>query len=441
MIRGIISNLRKRKGLLRIAENSAWLFSDRLIRAGVGVVVGAYVARYLGPNSFGVLNFVFAYLLLFTSLAAFGLDGVVVRDLVKEEQAVNEILGTAFALKFCLAVIALILGNSLVHLVSFDYHGLWLLVAVASTAMLVGVLDVVDFRFQSQLNGKAIVTARTSAFIFASVVKVLLVVVGAPLVFFAASPALEAVLAAALLLYLYWSRERENLRWSFNRERATQLLRTAFPIACSAIFVVAIMQIDKLILGSIKGGGAVGIYSAAALLSSALYMVPLVVGASVAPALVRLHEAGSPEYQSKMQDVFSILSLAAISLGTATVLLADSLIGWIFGAAYAAAAPVLVVHVWTGIFIAHVSIRSRVLLIEGKTGLVAWFSALTLLSNVILNIVWIKQYGALGAAYASLVSWGLCTLLFPCFTERARGFLSMFLISLVPAAWLRALRG
>lgn len=441
MLHKRLSALRGREGLLRIVSNSAWLFSDRIVRAAVGVVVGVYVARYLGPESFGVLSYVYAYLLIFTSVAALGLDGVVVRDLVKEEAALQEVLGTAFLLRICAAIAAVFLANSLIHFVEFDYPGLWILVAVASTAMIFGALDVVDMRFQSQLNGRAIVTARTSSFLTISALKVVLVAVGAPLVLFVAAPAMEAAISAALLVYLFRKNNPAALKWMCSKQRAVRMLKEALPIACSALFVVGIFQIDKLMLGSMEGGGAVGIYSAAALLSSAFYMVPLVIGASVAPSFVRLYEANSPDYSKRIQDVFSALSAVAVGASLIIMIVAKSLVDWLFGSPYSDAASILTIHVWTGLFVSHVSIRSRVLLIEGKSILVALFSGLTLLCCVLLNSVLIPPYGAKGAAIASLVAWALCALLFPMFNSRTRRFCAMFGWSLLPARWWQVLKG
>ena len=66
---------------------------------GIAFIVSAWVARYLGPNRFGELNYIFAYLAFFLSVATLGLDGVVVRDLSVDRFEANEILGSSFVLR------------------------------------------------------------------------------------------------------------------------------------------------------------------------------------------------------------------------------------------------------------------------------------------------------------------------------------------------------
>ena len=127
----------------------------------------------------------------------------------------------------------------------------------------------------------------------------------------------------------------------------------------------------------------------------------------------------------------------ALSVGACTVLLSEPLISVIFGEAYSAAAFVLTIHVWAGLFIAHVTIRSRALLIEGKTKCVLVFSGLTLLSNIFLNFILINRYAEAGAAWAFLISWGLCALLFPLGSNQSRGFTVMLLKSFAYSNWMR----
>ena len=434
-----ITRLRDRKNLIVIAGNSAWLLGDKVLRVALGFIVSAVVARYLGPAPFGILSTVFAYVSLLASLATFSLDGLVVRELVKSGESKESILGTAFFLKCGGGVITFILGSSLAYLSGFDLDGFSLLIAVALGSILFQAIDVIDFHFQSQLNGRAIALARSSSFIVISGVKLVFVIVGAPLIYFAATPTIEAAIAAILLAIIY-TRYGGSLRaWRFEKTKAINLLKVGLPIAVSGFFVVAIMQIDKLMLGQISGAESVGIYSAASLVSTTWYMVPVVVGASVAPTLTRLYDLDLGNFTNKLQDVFSAVTFISLCVGIITTLLSGPLINFIFGEAYSAASLVLTIHIWTGLFISHVSIRTRALLIEGHMSSILLLSGLTLLANVILNIILIRSYAEVGAATASLLSWALCALFFPLAFNRSRGYALMLLRSSSPSVWIRAI--
>ena len=86
--------------LQNVVSNTGWLFAEKMVRMGVGLFVGVWVARFLGPEQFGYLSFALAFVSLFSAIAGLGLDGIVVRDLVCDPSGKDEILGTAFLLKF-----------------------------------------------------------------------------------------------------------------------------------------------------------------------------------------------------------------------------------------------------------------------------------------------------------------------------------------------------
>ena len=86
-------------GFKKYLFNTGWLSVDRIMRLVVGLLVGVYVARYLGPTRFGLLNYTVSFVTLFAALSTLGLDNIVVRELVKDESLRDHLLGTAFWLK------------------------------------------------------------------------------------------------------------------------------------------------------------------------------------------------------------------------------------------------------------------------------------------------------------------------------------------------------
>ncbi len=437
---GITEALRKRANFRRIAGHGAWLFADKALRAAIGLVIGAIVARHLGPASFGALNVVIAYVVLFASVAGLGMDGVVVRDLVKHPDARERILGTAFIIKLVGGLLVFVIGNAIVWMISAESYDLWLLTVVGSSALFFYAADVIDFWFQSRLKGKSIVMARASGFVLTSGLKLTFVFAGAPLILFASTPAIEALLAGCLLCLAYLLSGETPKRWKFEAKRAQELIRTSAPIAISGFFVVAIMQIDKLMLERMAGPQAIGIYSAALLLSTAWYMVPLIIGASVAPTLTSYYESARPAYVRRLQDVFSLVTMTSLGAACVMAVLSHLLVDVIYGETYSRAAWVLTLHVWTSPFVAHVSVRTRALLIEGKMRWILAFSGLTLLTNIILNAFLIDKFAELGAAAASVVSWGLSAWLFPLLSAQTRTFVGMGARSYLPGFWMKAIR-
>ena len=80
----------------RYFANTSWLLGERALRLTVSLFIGIYVVRYLGPERFGFLSYALSFVWLFSSLASFGLDDILVRELVKCPEQRNNLLGTVF---------------------------------------------------------------------------------------------------------------------------------------------------------------------------------------------------------------------------------------------------------------------------------------------------------------------------------------------------------
>ena len=103
------SRLEGRRVLLMAINNSSWLLLERLVRLVLGLLVVAWVARYLGPAQYGELAYVLAYMAFFVVLAALGLDGIVLRDVSQDSTAAGELLGTTLYLRLSMGLLCWLL--------------------------------------------------------------------------------------------------------------------------------------------------------------------------------------------------------------------------------------------------------------------------------------------------------------------------------------------
>ena len=86
-------------GLHKIILSVGWLSAERFLRMLLSLSVGVYLIRYLGSENFGKLSYSFSFVGLFALFTRLGLNNIIVRNLVQEDESTPEILGTAFILK------------------------------------------------------------------------------------------------------------------------------------------------------------------------------------------------------------------------------------------------------------------------------------------------------------------------------------------------------
>jgi len=171
-------------GLQEIILNTAWLFGDKILRMGVGVIVGIWVARYLGPDMFGLLNYATAFVALFGVLATFGLNSIVVRDLVKDKDNTNVTLGTAFVLQLCGGLLGYTLIALAIYFARPDDGQAGIVVMILGFSLVFRCIDTVRYWFESQVQSKYIVWIENGIFLFMALTQGVLVLVQAPFLAF-----------------------------------------------------------------------------------------------------------------------------------------------------------------------------------------------------------------------------------------------------------------
>lgn len=407
MLKAITGNLRalqNHQGFRRYAANTSWMMGEKILRMFVGLFVGIWVARYLGPEQFGLLSYAQSLVFLFVAIAKLGLDGILVRELVKEESDKDELLGTAFWLKLIGALLILPVLWLAVQLTSNDNYTNLMVFIIASAAIFQS-FNVIDFYYQSRVESKYVAWANSMSLGLSSAIKIALILSEAPLIAFALMVSFDALVLAVGLIYFYKVSSHEKLfSWSFNTKTAKKLLKESWPLILSGLLVSVYMKIDQVMLKEMMNAEAVGQYSAAVRLSEAWYFVPMVIANSLFPAIINAKKESEELYLQRMQRLYTFMVWLAIGIALPITFLSGWLIEFLYGSAYHQAAGVLVVHLWAGVFVFLGVVSGKWLVVEGLTIIAMRRVLLGVIINISLNLLLIPSHGILGAAAAILAS-------------------------------------
>ena len=85
-----------------VAKNLFWAVVGKVTTLLGSLFVGVIIARYLGPEQYGLMNYVISYVQLFQIIAVFGLDSIEVREEASGKEDFRVIIGTAFVVKMVL---------------------------------------------------------------------------------------------------------------------------------------------------------------------------------------------------------------------------------------------------------------------------------------------------------------------------------------------------
>lgn len=425
--------LHGRPMLKRVIGNSVWQVGDKIVRMGAGVVVSAYIARYLGPSDFGLLSFAVALMALFSAFAMFGLPSVVVRDLINRPHERRVILGSALLLRLLGGVLAIVLAVMGTVLLRLEEQRSLLLVFIIALSTLPQAWDVVDYDYQARIDARPIVVARNISFVAFALLRACLVLLRAPLVWFAWAIVGEAALAALLMARRSRAEgfgvELRSARWQEVRSLAV----TGWPLVIAGLSVSVYMRVDQVMLGRMMGDAGVGLFSAAVRISEALYFLPIAVAASVAPALTATYGRSTEDYERGFVQVSRLLVWVAIAVALTFTVLSRPITLLLYGAQYLGAAPVLAIHAWAGVLVSLGVCGTLWLTNAGYLKYSMYQTLIGAAVNVALNLVMIPRLGAVGAALASVAGQFASVVLTTAALPKTRQLFRLQLTALRPA--------
>lgn len=415
--------------LVKVINNISWLFLDRILRMGVGLLVGVWIARYLGPEKFGLLNYATAFVALFSVVVGLGFPNIVVRDIVHDSGAKEEILGTAIFLQFITGLLTYLILIFIIFWLRSDNTELRYLMLILGSIMIFRFGDIAIYWFESQIQSRYTVWVQNTVFLLFTVLKIGLVLNNASLADFAWVMSAEAILTSVcmtVMLNIYGPRLHQL---KFKLERAKKLLVSGWPLLLSGMAVMVYMKIDQIMLGEMLDDKTVGIYSAAVRASEVWYFIPTAIVATLYPLILDAKKQDEEKYLQLLQRLYDLMTWLAISLALPLTFFSKVIMVLLFGPLFEASGDVLALHIWTSIFVFLGIAGNTWYTAENRQILIFQKSIIAVVINIALNFLLISDFGVIGAAFATLIAQAMAAMFSDYFYEKTRPMFFMKLKS------------
>ena len=408
----------------KVVRNLFWAVTGKVVTLLGSLLVGIFVARYLGPEQYGLMNYVVSFVALFQVFASFGLDNIEIREESKckgtgEKGRVpgveaNTILGTAFGLRLIFAGITMLLVILTAWLFEADTFTKWM-ITLYSLSMIMNTFGVIRNYFTSIVWNEYIVKTEISRTIIGALIKVVLLLLHAPLAWFIAATLFDTILIAGGYLLSYRKQIASPRHWTFDLPTAKYLIKESFPLLLSGAAVVVYQKIDRLMLGNMLDKTAVGYFSVASSFVEVCIFIPSVISSTITPILVQLYQSNKTDYLQRAQQFMNVTIWICLIMAFFVCLVAKPLVKYTFGLQYILAVPVLQVLVFKVVGLALMYTSGQMIIISGKQDLGVIRNIVACVASVLLNLLLIPIYGVLGAAIAGVVAFVFAGFLCQCF--------------------------
>lgn len=403
------------------------MFVDKVVRLVSVLITSIFVTRYLGPELFGQLNYASAFVGMFFALTAMGLDDILIRDLVRRPDRRNQLMGTAAAIKFGGAVILFATVVALALVKHMDRATLIMVLLIAAAEFLKPFV-VVEQYFYSQVNGRTAAKVNIVQVLLASGFRLGLVVIHAPLVWFAWSYIVEVSVGVAGYLIAYQRDGSTWRNWRFSKPVAMYLLGQSWPLIIYGLALYVQAKIDQVMIGDIlrkslgeaAANAEVGQYSAALKMIEALGFVPGIVVASLAPAITRARSQDRKLYEGRLVNQYRLMFILFLTVSVPLYFVAEPAMVLLFGEKFRMAGYLLSLFAirlfFTNMGVAKTSFITNESLF--KYSLVT--SVVGAVLNITMNYLLIPSYQSIGAIWAMIGSFFVSIFLVDLFFKEAR---------------------
>ena len=365
--------------------------------------------RILTPEDYGVLALAMIYAIFMSGLANFGVSLAFERNYFQYRDNPEKLAQLFFSsLFFVTTNFALLAGltylfkdNISAFLTGSDQYGILIMIAFAAHFFSGTAINFYFIYFKNAEKAKTHTKYRIANSVLNLIISLILVAyMRIGIIGIVMAQLITGVLLFLLMLYLFL----KELRFSLNKSILFESLKISYPLIPGTFIKVINTQFDKYMIGLLATVGGVGVYHIGKIISeqSFTFMTALqnVFNPQVYQRMFDQHKQGSKSIGRYLTPFLYISILVALCVA----LFSEELISVLTPASYHGAIPIItILSMYIG-FLFFGKITGTQLIYTKKTHINSLLTFLSVGLNVSLNIPMIMKFGAVGAAWATMLA-------------------------------------
>jgi len=226
---------------------------------------------------------------------------------------------------------------------------------------------------------------------------------------------------------LLWKKTDVRPRLALDKSVLTALFKIAYPFALAGIFVKVYSYLDSVLLSKMVGDAAVGFWSVAYKITYAFQFIPMAFSAAMFPAMSAYFVSDKTLLRKTFERAIFYLAILAVPIAFGIFSLAEPLILKLYGTAYGSSVMSLQVAIFAVVFI-FLNYPVGSLLNAGDRQMTnTMIMGVSMILNIILNIILIPRFSYLGAAISTVISHSFLFILGLIFVERVISYNKKFI--------------
>jgi O-antigen/teichoic acid export membrane protein len=387
----------------RIVANTAYRAVAEVVSKLISVAFYVVLAREVGDASFGIFTFGLAIGALVTTLASFGQDAVVTREVARRRDLVHHYFANTMALKVVLAIPVVVATAVIGAAFGMDSvtRQVVLLLGIAVTVEALMAVCFTIFQSFDRLGHIPVVLV---------VQRTVMTAVGIPIILLgggvvaASAVYLAGALAGLVLALVFLFRRVVRPRLSVQVAAWGPLMRASAPVGVGTVFMTTLFRIDAALLALFTTNAVVGQYGVAYRLFEASLFLTWAVGAATYPVFARLGRDTDPPLRVVHDRALKLIIAPTIPLAVGALVLGPGVTKLFFGEEYEAGGEALTLMAGAIALFPVAFVVAGLLIAQNRQGAVAKTQGLVAVQNVVANVAFIPLFGLSAAALNATIS-------------------------------------
>ena len=391
--------------------NISWLIFDKLFRASLNIFLTIILARNLGPEDFGLLNYLLAFLYLFTSISSLGMNPVLTNKIINDGAKFKyNLILNAYYVRFIFSILCYLIFLSLIYLLNndeviFEYSTIIGLVIIMKSS------EILFSYFEAKSLSKYIVISQLLGLLTSIFIIIYIFINELDNKFIYTALLLDFIIVFILINYFYFFKTK----FFFPKLELSLIKKTLYsslPVLISALSIILYMRIDQIMIKSLINEYEVGIYSASVRLIEIFHFIPKILIISFLPIILK-----TKEYYNQLLHLNSVIFKISIFIFLIIFFSSSLLTDIFYGEEYFESVLITkilsfsIIFVFFGVINEHWYIKNNLQLNY------AFNVFLGALINIILNYFLILNFGSVGAAISTLITYIFIIFIFDMFNK------------------------
>ena len=422
----------------KIFKNASWIIVCKILQSILNLFIGMITVRYLGPSNYGLISYAASIAAFFVPIMHLGLTSTLVQELLSDPENEGKILGTSIGMNALTGVISMIGIYAFCMIAHQDEKETIIVCVLYSFTLLFQAAEMSQYWFQAKLMSKYPSIIALIAYIVASIYKIYILISNKDIYWFAITHVIEACVVSLSLMLVYYRLSDKKLGFSFALGK--RLFSRSKYYIISGMAVIILQYTDKFMLKNMIGDEVTGYYSVAVMCAGLFSFVYAAIVDSMRPQILQQKKVSEKKYEESLSILYALIFYISLIQCIITTALADVLVFVLYGEAYMPAVEVLRVSVWVITFSFIGSVTSIWILGENKNRMIVWIGLFGAGTNILLNLIFIPRFGAVGAAFASFLTQLLKNFIFCFLVKPLRHSMTLLLRGINPKFAIKKIR-